>query len=50
MPKRELDLFDCINLINCSLCIAIEIIINLLLIIKTSPEIDLLMLSLMVSA
>ena len=48
--KRQLDLLGSIDLIDCSLCIAIEIIINLLQIIKTSPEIDLLMLSLVVSA
>ena len=47
--KGELDLLDCIDLIDCYLCIAIEIIINLLQIIKISPEIDLLMLSLVVS-
>ena len=27
--KRQLGLLDCIDLIDCSLCIAIEIIINL---------------------
>ena len=48
--KRQLDWLDCIDLTDCSLCIAIKIIINLLQIIKTSPEIDLLMLSLVVSA
>ena len=48
--KRQLNLLDCIDLIDCFLCIAIETIINLLPIIKTSPEIDLLTLSLVVSA
>ena len=36
--KRQLDLLDCIDLIDCSLCIAIEIIFNLLPIIKISPR------------
>ena len=36
------------GLVDCSLCIAIEIIINLLPIIRTNPEINLLMLSLVV--
>ena len=47
--KRQLDLLDYVDLIDCSLCIAIEIIISLLLIIKTSPEINWLTLSLVVS-
>ena len=46
--KRELDLLDGIDLVDCSLCIVIEININILQIIKTSPEIDLLTLSLVV--
>ena len=48
--KRQLDLLHCVDLIDCSQCIAIEIIIKVLPIIKTSPEIDLLTLSLVVSA